>query len=320
MKRMISCDWGTSTLRLRVVDVDTTTIEAELSSTQGISNTFELWKQSGRREEERFAFYQGVLSEQINKLEEQIKLSLKTLPVIISGMASSNIGMMELPYKEIPIAISAHDLLIKTIEPNEFQHPMVVISGVKTSDDVLRGEETQLIGCFDNEDDQKDHVYIFPGTHSKHVFVKNGRVEDFKTYMTGEFFELLSRRSILSNVVEENSNLDDERNLQSFEKGVTDSQNMNLLHSSFVVRTNLLFKKLSKQENHNYLSGLLIGTELGELRKTQKAVTVVSNHLLNTYYTTALRKLYFTDIRHIDAGKAVVNGHCKIFRLVSKTM
>ncbi len=67
----------------------------------------------------------------------------------------------------------------------------------------MRGEETQLIGCL--KSGKQDGFFIFPGTHSKHVEVEDGMVKDFKTYMTGEFFELLSQKSILLNSVEENT-------------------------------------------------------------------------------------------------------------------
>jgi 2-dehydro-3-deoxygalactonokinase len=63
----------------------------------------------------------------------------------------------------------------------------------------------------------------------------------------------------LSVSLEEGSGLQSEKNLQSFQKGVNDRLGSNLLHMSFMVRTNHLFGKLSKQENYYYLSGLLIG-------------------------------------------------------------
>ena len=270
----------------------------------------------GKKEDERLSFYQSILAEQIKKLEEQLNFSLQDVPLIISGMASSNMGMMELPYKEVPFSTDGHDLYIKIIEAtDDFRHTILVISGAKTTDDVMRGEETQLIGCL-NSDDKEDQLFIFPGTHSKHVTVKNGIVVDFKTYMTGEFFELLSKKSVLSNNVEENQDLLNEDNLKSFEKGVADSLHSNVLHSSFLVRTNHLFGKLSKQENYCYLSGLLIGTELKELIATQMPLTVVSDELLIKFYMTALEKLGIHKVKYRDAGKAVMDGHCKIYNLI----
>lgn len=315
MPKFISCDWGTSALRLRAVDINNMVVLAEVAGLPGISATFELWKQSGKQEGERLAFYQSALTKKVIKLEEQLNFSLQDVLLIISGMASSNIGMMELPYKEVPFGTDGHDLYIKTIEAtDDFKHKTLMISGTKTGNDVMRGEETQLIGCL-NGNDKEDQLFIFPGTHSKHVRVKNGEVVDFKTYMTGEFFELLSKKSVLSNAVEENKDLLNATCLKSFEKGVTDSLHSNLLHSSFRVRTNHLFGKLSKQENYCYLSGLLIGTELKELITIRMPLNVVSDELLIKLYSTALSKLGIHKVKYLDAGKAIMEGHCKIYNL-----
>ncbi len=148
MEKFISCDWGTSALRLRLVDTDNISVLAEVVSSRGISGTFDLWKQSGKQESERLSFYQSILAGQIRKMEEQLNFSLQDMLLIISGMASSNIGMMELPYKEAPFGTDGQDLLVKIIEAgDDFKHTILMISGVKTENDAMRGEETQLIGC-----------------------------------------------------------------------------------------------------------------------------------------------------------------------------
>ena len=108
---------------------------------------------------------------------------------------------------------------------------MLIIPGVSSTDDVMRGEETQLTGCF-HEVNNKEHLFIFPGTHSKHVVVKNETILDFKTYMTGEFFELLSSKSILATSVEKGKGLDNELNRKSFDEGLQASNKSNLLHNS----------------------------------------------------------------------------------------
>ncbi len=88
---------------------------------------------------------------------------------------------------------------------------------------------------------------------------------DFKTYMTGEFFSLLSKNSILSNNVEESDDSLEGDDLKNFEEGVENSLKHNLLHTSFLARTNGLFNRNTKKENYYCLSGLLIGTELKDL-------------------------------------------------------
>ncbi len=316
MHTFLSCDWGTSTFRLRSVNADTQSVISEVTTHQGIAETYALWKQEGHDERNRFSFYQSFIENQLARLQEQSTDSLFHLPLIISGMASSNMGMVELPYKELPFAMDGSDLELKKVKTTEcFQHEMVLISGAKTSNDVMRGEEIQLIGC--DLKSNAEHIYIFPGTHSKHVTVINQRAGDFKTYMTGEFFHLLSMQSILSKSVQGNNHALIGDLLKSFEDGVTQSVHNNLLHNAFLVRTNQVLGNLSMEENYFYLSGLLIGTELKALVDRPVELTVVGNELMQHFYVSALKKLGMTNVNVVDVDKALVKGHCKVYHLLN---
>lgn len=322
MEKFLSCDWGTSFFRLRIADVPSLTIIAEEKSNRGIAKSFELWKQSGKVEEARLSFYLDIVLQHIETLEKKLNASLNKLPLVISGMASSTIGMVELPYKELPFSADGSDLEVKFIEADDhFPHKTVIISGAKSNDDVMRGEETQLAGCF-HDNDQEEQIFIFPGTHSKHLLVMKGKAVDVKTYMTGEFFELLSTKSILSVSIEEGHGLQNEKNVQSFEKGVRESVQVNLLHSSFLVRTNHLLGKFTKQENYYYLSGLLIGTEMKELISNgYENINLVSNAMLMPYYETSFNILNKGEsiLKIMNADEALVKGQFKIFlRSVNK--
>ena len=314
MSTFMSCDWGTSMLRLRLVDALKMVALLEVKDDKGITGVFKLWKQKGMQDDGRLYFYQSFLAGYIRMLEQQAGYSLQDIPMIISGMASSSIGMMELPYKEAPFKIDGQDLFIKAIEAtNDFNHSMLMISGVKTENDAMRGEETQLIGCL-NSDVDASGLFIFPGTHSKHVTVKNGEATDIKTYMTGEFFELLSKKSILSDNLEENKEILTGNLLKSFENGIADSKVSNLLHSSFMVRTNQLFGKLTKKENYAYLSGLMIGSELKDVNNNIP-ITIIGDEMMIKLYKVALQKTGITSIYNLDAGEAVIYGHYKIYSL-----
>jgi 2-dehydro-3-deoxygalactonokinase len=234
-------------------------------------------------------------------------------------MASSSIGMAELPYHHVPFAIDGSDAKNHFIKADkDFDHDTLLISGVKTNNDVMRGEETQLIGCITSEmnnDDEK--VFIFPGTHSKHILVKDKKVVDFKTYMTGEFFELLSQKSILRASVKKNN--DSSGELKSFTRGVKNSIGANLLHASFMVRTNDLFHVLKKEENYHYLSGLLIGTELQDmLQPTIGEIFLCCGSNLRIFYKEAFHVFGLIHKTKIfppeSADTAVIRGQWKIFK------
>jgi 2-dehydro-3-deoxygalactonokinase len=316
MKNFLSCDWGTSSFRLRYVDIVSLQFSSA-ASPKGIVKCFELWKQTGRKEEDRFSFYLDVIREHIRILEGQLSVSLKNIPLVISGMASSSLGMIEVPYKELPFRADGSNLEVKRIKAIPgFDHDLLMISGAKTDDDVMRGEETQLAGCIHQEEEER--LFIFPGTHSKHVEVKNGSVTGFKTYMTGDFFDILSQKSILSATVREGDGLNSDNNEESFEKGIMASARSNLLHSSFLVRTNHLFNKLTAQENYYYLSGLLIGTELREIPGiTHKNITLVVTGEMKLFYLTALKVLGAQEDRSFlnveNADTALIKGQLKIW-------
>jgi len=314
MEKFLSCDWGTTAFRLRLVETAAANILAEENDRTGIAGTYSLWKQAGENTDTRLFFYLTIINEHIKVFEKKLAISLNDIPLIISGMASSSIGMIELPYKMLPLAVDGSDANVHTIEATpDFPHTVLIISGARDEDDVMRGEETMLIGAAILS--AENSIYIFPGTHSKHIIVNGDKAISVKTYMTGEFFKLLSKKSILSLSVEEGKGLRDPANQQSFAQGVKDSNLTDLLHTSFRVRTNDLFGKLSKEENYYYLSGLLIGTELTALRnKKFVSITLVSNSTISPYYELAFQILGVDNIvNKQNADEAVIRGQMKIY-------
>src|ERR1700692_4888786 len=109
MNKLLSCDWGTSSFRLRVVEAPALTIIAEENSDDGIASIFELWKRAGESGKKHLPFYLNIIRKHIKKLEKKLNTSLKGVPLIISGMASSTIGMIEIAYKEFPFSADGSD-------------------------------------------------------------------------------------------------------------------------------------------------------------------------------------------------------------------
>ncbi len=318
MNKFISCDWGTSSFRLRVIELETQNVMAKVVSRQGIAATYEMWKKSSS---DRFLFYESVLSSCIPELSSQCGFPLSEVPIVISGMASSAIGMMELNYKMLPVKTDGNDLSIHIVASSaRFKHEMIFVSGVKSTADVMRGEETIIAGCEIKNTDE-EQLFILPGTHSKHIKTKNSIITDFKTYMTGELFDLLATKSILSNSVEKENIFSNVVN-PWFEKGIKEGFNNNLLNSIFHVRTNSLFNKQQPKENYQYLSGLLIGAELKDLLdNTCRDITLVADEKFSTLYLTALHLLKINkNIYQFNADKALIKGQSIIYKLYSKNI
>jgi 2-dehydro-3-deoxygalactonokinase len=102
----------------------------------------------------------------------------------------------------------------------------------------------------------------------------------------------------------------------AFIGGVKAAQGSSILHKSFLVRTNDLFQKFSRDQNFFYLSGLLIGSELQNLAGS-KIVLAAAASLLRPYQL-ALESLgtgnRLTIISSGSLEKAVIQGQLIIFR------
>ncbi len=306
VKQFLSCDWGTSSFRLRLLDAVSKTVIATVTDCKGIADAYTNWIKAGGREEERIQFYQNILQQYIT----QLNINVYGLPILISGMASSSIGIKDIPYADLPFDLNKGEFSIEHLPKNkQFNHDLFIISGLKTTDDAMRGEETILFGC---DTTNNDGMYIFPGTHSKHVQVKDNTAVDVKTYMTGEMFDLLANKSILSTSVTKN---EDDSMEAYFKLGVQAAKEGSFLNNIFRVRTNGLFKELKPTENYHYLSGLVIGTELKEL-VVENNVFIVSEHLLLSRYLRAAELLQLKNIKAINADQAFINAHLKLEKIL----
>lgn len=297
---IVSCDWGTSEFRLRLINIAEDIVVGEIISSEGVLNIHNRWTADSQKITLK-KFYLELLLKQIELLLKKNSKDFKDVPVIISGMASSSIGIEELPYANIPFALDGKNAVLKFMKKNaDFPYDLLLISGVREIADVMRGEETQMIGIAQMVELMKlteDAICIFPGTHSKHIKISNGNIVSFKTYITGELFQLLSTKSVLKGSVsnEHNDKVMDEMNLKSFYKGIEQSENNgNLLNKLFSVRINDLFGLLSHQENFFYLSGLLIGSEIRSLEmENPSQIILCSGNSMFLLYQLAIEKLNF---------------------------
>jgi 2-dehydro-3-deoxygalactonokinase len=307
-KSFISVDWGTSNLRIRLVSIPTLDIIEEISSNNGIKTIYQKWLLEGG---DREMFFLNFLQNQLLQFTSQLVPSMK---VIVSGMASSSIGLRELPYAYLPIATSGEGLNIKSIKSDD----LLLISGVRSDSDVIRGEETQLVGLFEEDDNHQKLIFILPGTHSKHVYCEHGMIVNCKTYMTGELFEVIAKHTILNSSIEQGTRI--EPQWEAFEAGVKKAQNGNsLLNSLFKIRTNIVFEEMNHVENYYYLSGLLIGDEIKSLVSyPSDKIKLCAGGKLYELYKRAIDIIGLSAKTHVvnkeTADKAVVLGQFRILK------
>lgn len=315
--RILSCDWGTSSFRLRLIEIATRQCVAEVTSDDGNASIFNNWKH--QPEANRLDFYLTHLKHGVEQLTQKAGTPLTNLPILVSGMASSTIGMKELPYGSLPFSVDGRRATAEWINAETvLANPVLLISGVQIENDVMRGEEVQLVGVITQVKFKKDieALFLFPGTHSKHIVVRNDDIVDFKTFMTGEMFELVAKHSILAHAI---SNTAKEEDVESFRKGVEKALETDLLNSLFSVRINQLKNRLTTEQNYFYLSGLLIGAEVKYIEAdTASEVVLCSSGKLLTLYKNALdclrlsRKVVVVEPGILDAAAAA--GQIEIFK------
>lgn len=181
--------------------------------------------------------------------------------------------------------------------------------------DDMRGEETQIVGAAAMG--QLEGTFVLPGTHSKWARVRAGRVEAYATYMTGELYAALRDHSILGKFMRPGPLSEEGLRL-----GVEAARRSGgeLLHTLFSARTLPLFGHISEDMVADYLSGLLIGAEIGAAlagRPDGRAITVIGRGDLCDRYLSALG-VFGIDARRA-AGHAAAYGQARIAQACNLT-
>jgi 2-dehydro-3-deoxygalactonokinase len=320
-----SCDWGTSSFRLRRV-LANGSVAGEHKEATGTRDLFaqgDPADAAGRAI--RFARF---LAERLRSLAPAARFEHAGPPVIVSGMASSSVGWRELPYAPVPFALDG-----SSVRRESF--PLVLgpagsvlvhlVSGVATATDVMRGEETELLGILGEgrfEPVSRNGVVVLPGTHSKHVVLQDGWVTDFRTYMTGELFDVLVAHSLLRASVtaaEPAAGLEVSANHAAFVEGVTAAAEHGLPGTLFKVRTRAVLGSVPPGPNRHFLSGLLIGAEVGDLRRGSPSsgpILLAGGPAVSASYHAAFDAIGMGDRVTIvppeDVALAPVRGHQRL--------
>lgn len=193
---------------------------------------------------------------------------------------------------------------------------VLLLSGLRSDSDVLRGEEVEIIGlaellpCLA----EGEYLAVMPGTHSKHIRIRDGRIIAFDTLMTGEMFAHLHSLPTLQMCLARGMV---DANDAWFLQGVRESAAAGLAVSLFKIRARSMLQQASGAQNSAFLSGLLIGAELLCVPKDFPTYLAASEPLCALYLRTA--EELGLEIRPVDAGflkKATVAAHRRILRLL----
>ena len=229
----------------------------------------------------------------------------RPLPVIASGMIGSAQGWVEAPYVDLP---AGADQLARQLAPVPGA-PLRIVPGLAQrghSSDVMRGEETQIVGALTLKPDIAGGLVVLPGTHSKWVRLAGEVVREFTTYMTGELFAVLRAHSILGRLAPPGA--DSDAGSPAFARGVLAAQRSadGLAPLLFSARASVLVGDLPAEESLEFLSGLLIGDELrAGLAAGQTPAALIGDAALCARYVAAFEQLGITGVSILsDAAPA----------------
>jgi 2-dehydro-3-deoxygalactonokinase len=226
--------------------------------------------------------------------------------VLVCGMAGARQGWKEAGYLETPTDLAR--LIDGAVAVPGF--PARILPGIcqRSPEDVMRGEETQLLGLLALKGTYSGPV-VMPGTHSKWVRLEEGRVTEFATAITGELYEVLGAHSVLRH------SLGGERIGPATEDGVADGLEAGLkdpaLLTSLLFRTRAASLLSAKGPDwcSGYLSGLLVGAEIGGRRDrlTGAPLPLIGSLRLARLYAAGLARVG-TKSEIIEAADATLAG------------
>jgi 2-dehydro-3-deoxygalactonokinase len=242
----------------------------------------------------------------------EIRERMGEAPMLLAGMIGSNRGWIEVPYAHCPAG--PQDLagqLLSSPDGSALLVPGIAYLGDRA--DVMRGEEVQLLGAVADGEIPPDCLVCHPGTHNKWVQMRGGRVQSFRTVMTGELFNLLREKSILSDLLKCEAQTGD-----AFGEGVRRGlQGSSLAAELFETRASVLLGRAEKEDAASYVSGLLIGQDVrvGVSGGAGLPIIVMGRPELTRLYAAALAQTG-VEAAEIDGERAFIAGARKIVEMM----
>ena len=244
----------------------------------------------------------------------EIRERLGDRPLLLAGMVGSNRGWVEAPYVSCPSGIE--EIADSLAWPEE---RTAIVPGVswRAGDDadVMRGEETQILGALAAGLVPPNALVCHPGTHNKWVRLEGGRITRFTTVMTGELFNLLKEHSILADQLREKS----EPN-EAFERGVRKAVAGAAITSElFTIRAKFALGERTA-DGSSYASGLLIGADIGAglaLAEPEARPILIGRPDLTRLYAAALA-IAGREAIELDGEEAFLAGAKRIVELIDE--
>jgi len=287
----IAADWGTTNRRAYKIDAGGKCVD-EFEDERGIMS---------------------VAPGGFPKAVAEIRSRLGDSPLLLAGMIGSNRGWQEAPYVACPAGIDeVADALVWAGEREAIVPGVSYLKG--NCADVMRGEEVQLLGAVAAGLVDPMSMICHPGTHNKWATLRQGKIAEFRTVMTGELFNLLKEHSILSDLL--NGPVEPTDIFRQAARYAI--ENEALPAELFAVRARVLLGQAKKEDAAAYTSGILIGTDvrIGLSVPTAARITLIGRPELTRLYAAAIGEAQ-RDAVELDGEQCFLAGIQGIAKRIS---
>ena len=296
---LIGLDWGSTNLRAYAFDAVGHTIDSRQSA-------------SGALTLQGDAAFDAAL---VALIGDWANANMKA-KIIACGMVGARAGWREAPYVECD---GGADLARRLAHgaigvATSLGRSVSIVPGMKSSEpDVMRGEETQIVGS-----DVANGIVVCPGTHSKWIHVSAQQIESFATFFTGEMHALIRAHSSVGKALNAAPTLDDG---QSFHLGLSYARTgaASWLHDLFVMRAAVVTGAKTPEQISTVLSGWLLGCEfsaaLAMYPGTQEISLLASDALVPWYERAG--EAFGVTVNSLDSAEATARGLWRVARHLS---
>lgn len=259
---ILAIDTGTTRTRVWMLTEDGDPIEAA----SGLAGARDL---AGRHDRE-------WLAEQLQQVTEDALDSLgigwgEIEAVVGFGMITSELGLIEVPHLPAPVAWPELAAAMARWETPLLPVPLFLVPGVRTEadrvegTDVMRGEETEIVGLLSLDQLSPPFLYVSPGSHSKFAWIdESARIAWSLTTLSGELLWALHRETILAELVDLDAAT---LGVTRVEEGARFADTHGLTRTLFVARLANRLQQLPPSECSSLLHGAVAGTDLRALER-----------------------------------------------------
>ena len=311
MSAYITIDGGTTSTRVNLLENGkvTDTIKLNIGARASIGN----------REQ-----YVGEIKRAVDEIVMRNKAECIE-KILASGMITSEFGLCNLPHIKAPVGIfELHESMHETTISEISNIPFVFVRGVKiesqnfASFDMMRGEETELMGVMSEE--YGECIYVLPGSHSKIIKTDaNGRIVSFSTMLTGEMIASLSQGTILKDAVDITTS---EVSLEYLLMGYDYTQSAGINKALFKARVLKNSFERSKEEVYSFFMGTILCDEiLNIINEEAKTVVIGGREQIKRAMALLLKAKSDKNVIELDektVGSSTSVGLVKIYEYEGK--